>query len=203
MPKKVDHDQRRHEISRAAAHIAATRGLQAVSFREVAAEADVSVSLVQHYFGAKDQLLIDTLDLQSGAIGKTIVDRLSELGPDAHPLARVATILHAFLPRDDESRNAMLLYLGYAGAALTDPSLRRADAFRNADALRSTIAQELHRASMAGELANGVDPHAHALAMLSTVLGLSMAILLEQVTIGEADYAIDEQMALLGASRWC
>ncbi len=65
MPKVVDHDERRRQIATAVSDIAATRGLSDVSFREVAARAGVSVSLVQHYFGDKANLLRTTLEIQS------------------------------------------------------------------------------------------------------------------------------------------
>ena len=57
MPKRVDHDERRRQIVRALWRIAERGGLGAVSFREVAAEAGVSVRLVQYYFGTKADLL--------------------------------------------------------------------------------------------------------------------------------------------------
>ena len=82
VPKKVDHAQRRREISAAVVRLAARRGLQGVSFREVAAEAGVSVSLVQHYFGTKENLLLGTLDIQSAAMGEHVGRRLAGLGPD-------------------------------------------------------------------------------------------------------------------------
>ncbi len=65
MPRVVDHEERRRQIATAVSDIAATRGLSDVSFREVAAQAGVSVSLVQHYFGDKANLLMTTLEIQS------------------------------------------------------------------------------------------------------------------------------------------
>ena len=65
MPRVVDHEERRRQIATAVSDIAATRGLSDVSFREVAARAGVSVSLVQHYFGDKANLLMTTLEIQS------------------------------------------------------------------------------------------------------------------------------------------
>ena len=80
------------------------RGLAGVSFREVAAEAGISVSLIQHYFGTKEQLLIDTVNMQSTALGTWIMQRVAELGPGATPLDRVGAVVAAFLPTDDERR---------------------------------------------------------------------------------------------------
>lgn len=197
MPKQVDHEQRRRHISAAVARIAASRGLAGLSFREVASEAGVSVSLVQHYFGNKEQLLIGTLDIESEAIGRRILGRLGELGAEAGPLDRVRTVAEAFLPTDDESKAAMLVYLGFAGAALTDERLRRADAFGNAENLLTLLTAELEAAAGAGGLVEGVVPETQASAILSLVLGLSLGVLLDQAGPEEAVAVLDAQLALL------
>ena len=194
MPKKVDHQQRRGEIASAVARIAADRGLQGVSFREVAAEAGVSVSLVQHYFGTKENLLIGTLDIQSARLAELIRGRLDAARPDDHPLGHLRVIVNSFLPTDDETRAAMLLYHAFAAAALTDPELRRADAFTNADGLVTVIAQQLDIARDAGRLADGIDPTIEARAILSLVLGASLSILLDQVDPREAATVLDAHL---------
>ena len=58
MPKRVDHEERRRQIADALLRTAATRGLHATGMREVAAEAGVSLRLVQYYFGTKEELLL-------------------------------------------------------------------------------------------------------------------------------------------------
>src|SRR4051812_1901466 len=60
MPKRGDHRQRRRQITDAVVTITLKGGLTAATFREVAAEAGVSVRLVQYYFGSKDELLLAT-----------------------------------------------------------------------------------------------------------------------------------------------
>lgn len=197
MPKQVDHDERRRQIAGAVARIAASDGVAGVSFRHVAAEADMSVSLVQHYFGDKASLLIDTLDIQSAAVGTRIASRLEALGDDAGPLDRVRTVAAAFLPDDPDSANAMRVYLGFAGAALTDPGLRSADAFSNARTLQAFLASELEAAASAGELDERVDPRSQAMSMLSLVLGLSLGVLLEQTDVVEAKRLLDRALTLL------
>ena len=58
MPKRVDHEERRRQIADALLRAAATRGLHATGMREVAAEAGVSLRLVQYYFGTKEELML-------------------------------------------------------------------------------------------------------------------------------------------------
>ena len=60
MPKRVDHSVRRRQIIEAVCRITVKGGLASATFREVAAEAGVSVRLVQYYFGTKDELMLST-----------------------------------------------------------------------------------------------------------------------------------------------
>ena len=104
LPKQVDRHERRREIAAAVVRVVGERGLQGVTFREVAAEAGVSVALVQHYFGTKDNLLIETLDMESARLAAGISGRLDQLGPDAGLLEQITAeqadaVLDAHLAR--------------------------------------------------------------------------------------------------------
>ena len=131
MPRVVDHDERRRQIARVVSDIAAERGLSDVSFREVAGRAGVSVSLVQHYFGDKANLLKTTLEIQSEIMSAHVAERLADLGADPEPIDILRGVARAFLPIDDVSRRSMLVYHGFAAAALTDPALRDSEMFTN------------------------------------------------------------------------
>lgn len=201
MPKVVDHDERRREIAEAVSRIARDRGLQGVSFRQVAAEAGMSVSLVQHYFGSKENLLIGTLEIQSSRYAARIAARLATLDGDEESMGRLRIIAASFIPTDDESKAAMMLYHAFAGAALTDPKLRRADAFRDAESLTAAFADELTRARESGGQLPGFDPTTEATTILCLVLGLSLSTLLEQTTPEEALAVLDAHLARLRVHR--
>ena len=127
VPKRVDHDERRREIVRALWRITERGGLGAVSFREVAAEAGVSVRLVQYYFGTKLDLLREANRQALQTMGARIARRaLAAMDGDPSPRDVVATIAREFLPADSESRRAMLLYYAFYTAQMTDPDLRGA-----------------------------------------------------------------------------
>ena len=190
MPKVVDHDERRRQIATAVSDIAATSGLADVSFREVAARAGVSVSLVQHYFGDKANLLKTTLEIQSEDMTAYIGERLAGLGADPDPVDVIRTVARAFLPIDDVSRRSMLVYHGFAAAALTDPALRGSEMFTNGRGLIGFFATQLARIS--AEDGRGVLDHdADATGLLSLLLGLSIAVLLEQTSPGDAMAVLD------------
>ena len=192
MPRVVDHEERRRQIATAVSDIAATRGLSDVSFREVAARAGVSVSLVQHYFRDKANLLMTTLEIQSTTMTAYITERLAGVGPDADPIDVLRIVARAFLPIDEVSRHSMLVYHGFAAAALTDPALRASEMFTNGRGLIGFFATQLAliRTDDAGRHLATAD----ATGLLSLLLGLSIAVLLEQTTADEAIAVLDAHL---------
>jgi AcrR family transcriptional regulator len=186
VPKQVDHTERRGQIADAVGRLASRRGLQGVSFREVAAEAGMSVALVQHYFGTKENLLVGSLGVHTSRFGERLTARLAALADDTDPLTRLQVIATGFLPLDDDSRAALLLYHAFAAAALTDPALRNSGGFRDGEALIEVFAALLRAALDARQLADGVDPRIEAQALLSLVLGQSLTVLLDRQTPDDA-----------------
>ncbi len=201
MPKVVDHDERRREIANAVARIAVARGVEAISFREVASEAGISVALVQHYFGTKENLLIGTINLQSEAIGQRMLAELGDLEPDADPLRRIEAIATTFLPVDDRSTSEMRLYLAFAGAALTNDALRTTEAFRNEGVLRAAVAELLELAASQHRVRDDLIPDIEARAIISLVLGLSLAVLLDSTTADEAVGVLKAHLDALSRGR--
>ena len=76
MPKRVDHEERRRQIADALLRTAATRGLHAAGMREVAAEAGVSLRLVQYYFGTKEELLLYATQQLAAQFGERALTRI-------------------------------------------------------------------------------------------------------------------------------
>lgn len=201
MPKKVDHDQRRGDIADAVARLAATEGLARISFREVAAEAGMSVANVQYYFGSKHDMLVGALDRQSAAIGTRILARLEALSPSAAPLEQIRAIVTAFIPADETSTAAMRVYHGFAGAAVADPTLRSAQAFADGRTLVATLADRLREAVLSLEVSPAIDPDREAASLLALVLGLSLCVLLDQMEADEATTHLDSHLRSLTARQ--
>ena len=83
MPKRVDHEVRRKQIAEALVRIAGQRGLHAVGMRDVAAEAGISLRLVQYYFQTKEKLLqigLDPRTLSGDALVKFMRDERDKWG---------------------------------------------------------------------------------------------------------------------------
>jgi TetR/AcrR family transcriptional regulator, transcriptional repressor of bet genes len=185
MPRRVDHELRKRQITDAVVRITVKGGLGSATFREVAAEADVSVRLVQYYFGTKDQLLLET----QRHVADRSVARIRRLQAEAGDTPRdiVRTIMRSFIPVDDESRDAMLMYVALFTAALLDPVLKRKEAAEVPASMRRVFTEQLRRA----RLRAGVDPQREALILLVVVTGLSQGVLDGQITPADAFDAID------------
>jgi AcrR family transcriptional regulator len=128
VPKRVDHEERRRQIADALLRTAATRGLHATGMREVAAEAGVSLRLVQYYFGTKEELLLAATRYLAVRFGERVLARarLKEAGASGGPASPhdvIAAILTEALPADDERRTFTIVYTAYLALSLTDPAL--------------------------------------------------------------------------------
>lgn len=124
MPKRVDHDQRRRHIVEALVRIAGSQGLGAVSLREVALEAGVSMGAVQHYFASKDEMLLYALrhwlSLEPHPASR-VRQRLAS--PPAEPKAILRTLAAEYLPHDEHSRADATVAFAFASRATVETAL--------------------------------------------------------------------------------
>jgi AcrR family transcriptional regulator len=145
MPKLADHDQRRTQITDAARRVIARDGLGAATFQSVAAEAGISVRLVQYYFGTKRQFLLATHQAVVADAGTRFTRRLGALGADPGPHEVIRAILTELLPTDAERRRDTVVLNSFHAAALTDPDVTAEDTLGAPRFLVRAIAEQLHR----------------------------------------------------------
>jgi AcrR family transcriptional regulator len=120
MPRLVDHEQRRRELTDATRRVVAEQGLDATTFRSVSAEAGVSVRLFQYYFGDKAELLNQTLNAVIMDARTRFAEQLEALSPDAYERSRVLQILQSLIPDTHEKlRDAIVLLAFHAGSVTT------------------------------------------------------------------------------------
>ena len=171
VPKRVDREQRRREITGAVIRITLKGGLSAATFREVAAEAGVSVRLVQYYFGTKDELLLAT---QRQVAHRSILRLRAWIAEtDGTPRAWLRAFMGSFIPIDEESRVAMLMYVALHTEALVHPELARTEAFEVPRTMHRTIAEQLRR----GRPAADVDIEREATVLTALVPALGQTVL--------------------------
>ncbi len=193
MPKRVDHEERRRQIADALLRTAATRGLHATGMREVAAEAGVSLRLVQYYFGTKEELLLFAMQQLAAQFAERAMARIRNTRKAATPASPpdiIGAILTQSLPADDERRTFAVLNAAYFALSLTDPALAIAPLVRNSNAVIDVVAAQLRTAQANGDAPAGLDPHLEALSLLALSGGLGTSILAGQSSPEQAQAVI-------------
>lgn len=151
MPRLVDHERRRAELLAATWRVVRQRGVEGTTTRAIADEAGCSLSVLAHFLGGKDDILVAA----QTAVYDRIVDRAFRLGGELEGLAALLAALEAVLPLDAERAADAHVNVAFAGAALSHPRLaesRRASHVRIRELLRVC----LREARELGELDDGV-----------------------------------------------
>jgi AcrR family transcriptional regulator len=181
MPKKVDHAERRRLIADALMRVAADQGLEAVSLRHVAAAADVSVGMVQHYFRTKDEMMTFALSVVRERSQHRVEEALAALGDDPPARVLLHTMIATLLPLDGPSRDDGRVALAFLAYTAVRPA--------TAASLRGETAQML--GFIASLLPGG---EADAAALLALMEGLGVYLLGGQYTPAQALRALDVQL---------
>ncbi|MEM7273322.1 MAG: TetR family transcriptional regulator C-terminal domain-containing protein [Actinomycetota bacterium] len=190
MPKVVDHDQRRRQITDAVCRITLRGGLAAATFREVAAEAGVSVRLIQHYFGTKATLL----EITQQHVGERSIARLMRWveATDGSARAVLEAFLKSFVPADDESRVATLMYIALYTESIVPVLNDSVDARRTAEAQMAydTILEQLER----GPLVADIDVRQEARLIMALMPGVGQYVLDRTITVDDAYAIVDHHL---------
>jgi AcrR family transcriptional regulator len=200
VPKRADHEERRRQIADALLRTAATRGLHAAGMREVAAEAGVSLRLVQYYFGTKEELLLAAMQYLAARFGERALARVRQAagsggsggsGGPASPRAVIAAIAAEGLPADEDRRTFYVVYTAYLALSLTDPALAIAPLVKNSEAVTGVLAAQLRAAQAAGDTPAHLDPDLEAVSLMAMCAGLATSVLVGQSSVQEAQAVID------------
>lgn len=183
MPKQVDHDERRRLLAEALWRITARDGLEAVSMRDVAAEAGVSSA--QHYFASKDEMLAfafeymveRTVDQVYEAVDR---ERAAGWGAGASRDLLLESALQSLWTEADLLGQARVWVAFVARAAVREELavvLKRAY-----DELHEGIVRILTYAVSAKEISKPLDPAAEATELVALIDGLSLHCLIGVTT---------------------
>ena len=198
VPKIVDHEQRRRHITDAVCRITLRGGLAAATFREVAAEAGVSVRLIQHYFGSKAALLATTQQ----HVGERSTMRLMKWieATDGSARAVLGAFLKSFVPVDDESRVAAIMYIALYAASIGPVLDGRTDSRRTAEAKMAydAILTQLER----GPVRADIDTQREARLLTALMPGVGQYVLDHTISAGDAYAVVDYHLdRLFGQDR--
>jgi AcrR family transcriptional regulator len=118
MPKVVDIEQRRAQLTDAAARLIARSGLESATMREVAAEAGWTTGALTHYFTDKRELLLTTFQ---ASLGNRRAQRPND--ENADPAAQLRASLEGALPLDPARRRHWMVTIAFCSQAAGDAEL--------------------------------------------------------------------------------
>ncbi len=122
-PAASERARRRRQIVEAVWRIAAERGLQMATVREIAAEAGVSPRVVQYHFTDKHHLLVTALQMLHRENERRAQKRIAALRNASDPRVLLRATLEELLPLDDQRRTSLRVFTAYYARSLTDPAL--------------------------------------------------------------------------------
>ena len=176
MPKRVDHEVRRRQIAEALLRLASAHGLLTVTMRDVAAEAGVSLRLVQYYFNTKDELWIGSLPYLAELLTARVTAAIRARGLPPTPRDLVECTFLAILPTDEESRWITKTYNAFYALILAKPRLTDHGA-PDPDALERLMTTSLSQAQQAGDIDDSHDAALTAAGLLALTNGLGASVL--------------------------
>ncbi|WP_433717827.1 TetR/AcrR family transcriptional regulator [Actinoplanes sp. CA-051413] len=192
MPKQVDHEQRRRLLATAVFAVISTEGFEAVSLRDVADQAGVSMGTVQHYFPTKHQMLSFALSHMRERVMARLQAAIAALRePTRRDLIRAATAV--MLPVDPAGHEEACVNIAFFSAATVTPTY--AEQLRDGYGRILTVSvANFREASRLSELRDGVDPDVEAPALYFLTQGLVGPILVGLYSPDQALALIDAQL---------
>jgi AcrR family transcriptional regulator len=167
--------------------------------REIAAEAGVSLRVVQYYFTDKQALLDSGLNELTARLDRRVKQRAAAAGGGLSARGVFEAVAGAILPSDEQSRLDSLAWTAYYTTALTDPALGAA-ALTRPDALEDFLTAHLTTAQQAGDIDSDRDPRTEVATLLALANGLTASILGRQRSHKAATAIIDYHLDRLFGS---
>jgi AcrR family transcriptional regulator len=169
MPKIVDHEERRRELAEAVWRVILRDGVEGVSVRNVAAEAEWSTGALRHYVGTKEELLASATQLLEERVRRRFENRRY----DGTQREIVRGLLCEVLPLDEERRTEGALWFAFAARSLVDP--RIAEEYEVVfDGVRELCRRAVHHMAEGGWLVSGLNPEVETASLHALVDGLAV-----------------------------
>ena len=124
VPKVVDHQQRRDEITDALWRVVRRDGVAAASVRTVAAEAGWSTGAIRHYFSSQDELMAFAMTTLNERARARVQERIAGVDPGSFDPDAVVEVLGEVLPLDAQRKAESEVWLALLASARTDERLR-------------------------------------------------------------------------------
>ena len=193
MPKRVDPEERRQAIAEAVYRVIGERGWEAVTLRDVAGTAGISMGQVQHYFTTKTEMLLFALGHMRDRVLDRLERRVADLPQPVTIRDQVRAAISVMLPLDEPGRQEAAVNIAFFSAATATPGYAKLLRDGYARQVASSTAQ-LTAAAAEGLLNEGVDPGHEAAALYYLIQGLIGPVLIGQLTPDQAVDLLDRQL---------
>lgn len=190
-------DARRRHIGEAVWRIIRRDGISAVSTRAVAAEADMALGSLRHYFPRQSDVLAFAMQLVVDRTARRI-EQLTAAARDGAPDAQL--VLEQYLPLDDERREEMEVWLAFVGATFADERLEPAKREWD-DGMLAVVRQVVASVSRPGTSSAALDLAADRLRALIDGLAAHLVGTHPALEGGRARAILADELSRLGASR--
>lgn len=187
----ADHEAKRYELVEAALRAVEQFGVDGLTFRRVAAEADVSLGRVQHYFTNRTDLVRATY----AYVQELEAERITAELTTTSGRSVVEAVLQTLIPTSPSALAKLRVTQMFDTAAMNDaPMLRQLRTGHSQ--LLDFLAAQLDKARQDGEASASLDPSRAALTLLATAEGLSTLALMGHTPAPVALDLLSEQLEL-------
>ncbi|WP_030607623.1 TetR/AcrR family transcriptional regulator [Streptomyces sclerotialus] len=176
MPRQVDYEDRRRQIAEAVCTLIARSGLEAVSLRDVATEANVSMGAVQRCFRTKEDMLLSALEHISQHVSGRAEQRIAAAASPEAAATLLAHTLTELALLDEESKTLAHVWLAFATRASAGDKVAAVlhDTYAK---LHDLITWLIRYGQDTGEVPRSFDPDGEADTLLALADGLTVHVL--------------------------
>ncbi|MXQ54926.1 TetR/AcrR family transcriptional regulator [Shimazuella alba] len=121
MPKIVDHQKQKEKVAQAVWQVILKSGIDKATVRNIAEEANLSVSTMRHYFTNQSELLYFSMNLIIERMEARIQSRVQQF--DGSPLEAAQKIVLFFIPQNKEEQIELQVWLAFHAKALSDAKM--------------------------------------------------------------------------------
>jgi TetR/AcrR family transcriptional repressor of bet genes len=179
--RRLGPDERRQALIRATMDCLSRYGPHGTGVREISRQVNVSPGLVRHYFGSKEELILETFRTVTAAFETTIRDVLQNSSASADD--RIKAFFHSYFSTQVTEEGTVGAYLAFWNLARTDRTVRRLQrsAYRN---LRTMLEPVLKR--LAVDRGAAIDEKQTAIALIAMLDGLWLELCLDSAAFSRA-----------------
>lgn len=180
MPRIVDHDQRRDELTKHVWALIRRQGLDGVTIRNLCQQSGWSSGAIRHYLPTRESILTFAAE----RLGSAVEAHLQSLRLSGEPLEQFEQFLLALLPLDDPSQEWLEIWLAFTVAAVRGENYADSHGILYRD-LHTALQDILQDFARMGWL-SGQTPERAANGLHALIDGLALHLLLHQLSPDEA-----------------